>query len=34
VRAVLGEHGVTDAGLGAAGRLLAEVAAEPWVQEV
>ncbi len=32
VRTVLAEQGVTDAGLAAAGRLLAEVAAEPWVR--
>lgn len=34
VRAVLTERGVTDAGLEEAGRLLAEVATEPWVCEV
>ncbi len=34
VRMVLTEQGVTDVGLAAAGRLLAEVAAEPWVREV
>jgi predicted metal-dependent enzyme (double-stranded beta helix superfamily) len=34
VRVALGEHGVTDDGLEAAGKLLAEVAAEPWVTEV
>src|SRR4051812_7470313 len=34
VRTVLTQHGVTDAGLEAAGRLLAAVAAEPWVQQV
>jgi predicted metal-dependent enzyme (double-stranded beta helix superfamily) len=34
VRVVLAEHGVTDPGLAAAGRLLAEVAREPWVLEV
>ena len=34
VRAVLAEHGLTDAGLAAAGRLLADVAAEPWVRDV
>jgi predicted metal-dependent enzyme (double-stranded beta helix superfamily) len=33
-RAALAEHGVTDAGLAAIGRLLAEMAAEPWVREV
>src|ERR687896_317752 len=34
VRAVLAEQGPNDAGLEAAGRLLADVAAEPWVREV
>ena len=34
VRAVLAQQGLTDAGLAAAGRLLAVVAAEPWVREV
>src|ERR1041384_4986924 len=34
VRAVLAEKGITDAGLEAAGQLLAAVAAEPWVKEV
>ena len=34
VRAVLAQRGVTDAGLKEAGRLLAEVASEPWVLEV
>ena len=33
-RAALAAHGVTDAGLAAVGRLLAELAAEPWVREV
>ena len=34
VRTVLAEKGITDAGLEAAGQLLAAVAAEPWVKEV
>jgi predicted metal-dependent enzyme (double-stranded beta helix superfamily) len=34
VRAAIAEHGVNDTGLAAAGRLLAEVATEPWVKEV
>jgi predicted metal-dependent enzyme (double-stranded beta helix superfamily) len=34
VGAVLAEHGVTEAGLLEAGRLLAEVASEPWVRDV
>src|SRR3954463_6101322 len=34
VRAVLAEKGITDAGLEAAGQLLAAVAAEPWVTGV
>lgn len=34
VRAALAEQGLTDAGLEAAGRLLAVIAAEPWVREV
>src|SRR5215203_3121478 len=34
VRDVLAEHGLTDAGLEAAGRLLADVATEPWVKDV
>jgi predicted metal-dependent enzyme (double-stranded beta helix superfamily) len=34
VRAVLAQQGLTDAGLAAAGRLLAEVALEPWVLDV
>jgi predicted metal-dependent enzyme (double-stranded beta helix superfamily) len=34
VRTVLAQHGVTDAGLEAAGGLLAAVAVEPWVQHV
>src|SRR3954454_13249737 len=34
VRAVLDRQGVTDAGLKAAGDLLAAVATEPWVREV
>lgn len=34
VRAVLAERGVTDAGLPAAGELLAVLAAEPWVRAV
>src|SRR5215207_2721341 len=34
VRAVLAEKGLNDTGLEAAGRLLADVATEPWVQEV
>src|SRR5215216_7456177 len=33
-RAALAEKGLTNAGLAAAGRLLAEVATEPWVREV
>src|SRR3954452_12864220 len=34
VRVVLAEHGVTETGLQAAGKLLAEVARERWVREV
>jgi predicted metal-dependent enzyme (double-stranded beta helix superfamily) len=34
VRAVLAEKGLTDAGLAAAGQLVAAVATEPWVREV
>jgi predicted metal-dependent enzyme (double-stranded beta helix superfamily) len=34
VRTVLAEKGLTDAGLAAAGQLLAAVAAEPWVLDV
>jgi predicted metal-dependent enzyme (double-stranded beta helix superfamily) len=34
VRAVLAEKGLNDDGLAAAGKLLAEVATEPWVKEV
>jgi predicted metal-dependent enzyme (double-stranded beta helix superfamily) len=34
VRAALAEHGLNDAGLAAAGKLLAEVATESWVKDV
>jgi predicted metal-dependent enzyme (double-stranded beta helix superfamily) len=34
VQAVIDREGVTDAGLAAAGRLVAEVATEPWVKDV
>jgi predicted metal-dependent enzyme (double-stranded beta helix superfamily) len=34
VRAALAQHGITDAGLAAAGRLLRALSTEPWVREV
>jgi hypothetical protein len=34
VRAALAEHGLNDTGLAAAGKLLADVATEPWVRDV